>query len=135
MKLYPEYIAGWILPSEGDIVNMEIPESMVFDGIGLFDLRYFNNNKPEIPVVCEVAFKVKRDKNVLELASQTKIHGYINGEMLTRSEYVKTIKGFPIIRINKGGTAIVSAMNVDKSITDPIAGRLFINMINELVNK
>ena len=135
MKLYPEYIAGWIVPTEGDIVNMEIPESMVFDGIGMFDLRYFNNNKPEIPVVCEVAFKVKRDRNVLELANQTKIHGYINGEMLTRSEYVKTIKGFPIIQINKGGTAILSAMSVNKSITDPIAGRLFINMINELMNK
>jgi hypothetical protein len=134
MKLYPEYITGWIVPTEGDIVNMEVPESAVFDGIGLFDLRYFNNNKSEVPTVCNAAFKVKRSPDVVELANQTKIHGYINGEMLARSEYVKTIKGFPIIRINKGGSAIISTMSLEKSLSDPIAGRLFINMINALIN-
>ncbi|MBM3414535.1 MAG: glycoside hydrolase family 2 [Bacteroidetes bacterium] len=135
MNLYPEYINGWIVPTEGDIVNMEIPESKVFDGIGLFDVRCFNNNKPEIPTVCEVAFKLKRDKNVIEIANQTKIHGYINGAMLARSDYVKTIKGFPIFRINKGGSALISGMRTEKATTDPIAGRLLVNMINELLNR
>ncbi|MHC1705710.1 MAG: glycoside hydrolase family 2 protein [Tenuifilaceae bacterium] len=134
MKLFPEYITGWIVPTEGEIANMEIPESAVFDGIGLLDLRYFNNNKTEIPTVCEVAFRVNRDKNVVELANQTKIHGYIVGEMLERSDFVKSIKGFPIIRINKGGSAIISGMRHEKSITDPIAGRLLVNMINALLN-
>nr|WP_315146426.1 glycoside hydrolase family 2 TIM barrel-domain containing protein [uncultured Flavobacterium sp.] len=132
-KLYPEVITGWIVPSEGDIVNMETPESAVFDGIGLFDVRYFNNNKTEIPTVCNAAFKINREPNVIELANQTKIHGYINGEMMERSTYVKTIKGFPILRINKGGAAIISTMNIEKSITDPIAGRLLTNMINDLL--
>lgn len=132
-KIYPEYITGFIVPSEGDIVNMEAPESSVFDGIGLFDLRYFNNNKTEVPTVCNAAFKINRSKEVIELANQTKIHGYINGEMIERSEYVKTIKGFPILRINKGGSSIISAMNLEKSVTDPVAGRLFTNMINELL--
>jgi beta-galactosidase len=132
-KIYPEYITGFIVPTEGDIVNMEAPESSVFDGIGLFDIRYFNNNKTEVPTVCNAAFKINRSKEVIELANQTKIHGYINGEMKERSEYVKTIKGFPILRINKGGSSIISTMNLEKSVTDPIAGRLFTNMINELL--
>lgn len=133
-KLYPEFITDWIIPTEGDIVNMEMPESPVFEGIGLFDIRYFNNNKTDIPTVCNMAFKINRNPNVLELANQTKIHGYIIGEMMERSEYVKTIKGFSIIRINKGGSAIVSGMNLEKATTDPIAGRLFVNMINSLIN-
>lgn len=133
-KLYPEYITGWIVPTEGDIVNMEVPESPVFDGIGYFDIRYFNNNKSEIPTVCKMAFKINRSPEVLELANQTKIHGYILGEMMERSEYVKTIKGFSILRINKGGSAMISGMQLEKATTDPIAGRLLVNMINDLVN-
>lgn len=133
-KLYPEYITGWIVPTEGDIVNMEIPESPVFNGIGLFDVRYFNNNKPEIPTVCRTAFTVNRHPNVQELANQTKIHGYINGEMQERSDYVKSIKGFSILRINHGGSVIVSGMNLEKATTDPIAGRLLVNMVNDLLN-
>lgn len=133
-KLYPEYITGWIIPTEGDIVNMEMPESRVFDGIGLFDIRYFNNNKTDIPTVCNAAFKVNRHANVVELANHIKIHGYINGEMPQRSDYVKSIKGFPIIRINNGGSAIVSGMQLEKATTDPIAGRLLVNMINDLLN-
>ena len=133
-KIYPEYITGWILPSEGDIVNMEKPESPVFDGIGYFDIRYFNNNKTEIPTVCNAAFKINRSPNLVELANQTKIHGYINGEMIERSDYVKTIKGFSIFKINKGGSAMVSGMKLEKATTDPIAGRLLTNMINDLIN-
>jgi hypothetical protein len=133
-KLYPEYITGWIVPTEGDIVNMEMPESPVFDGVGLFDIRYFNNNKSDIPTVCNMAFTVNRNPNVVELANHIKIHGYINGEMQQRSDYVKSIKGYSILRINKGGSAIVSGMLLEKATIDPIAGRLLVNMVNDLLN-
>lgn len=131
MKLYPEYINGYIIPTEGDIVNMEIPESPVFDGIDLLELRYFNNNKREVPTVCYSAMKVSRHPNVIELANQTKIHGYINGEMEQRSEYVKTIKGFPLLEIKDGkGSVLISTMATDKAATDPIAAKLLSNMIS-----
>ncbi len=132
-KLYPEYINGHIIPTEGDIVNMETPESPVFDNIGLLELRYFNNNKREIPIVCHAAMKVIRNANVIELANQTKIHGYINGEMDARSEYVKTIKGFTLLEIKDGGTALVSTMSLEKATTDPVAARLLSNLIENIV--
>ena len=113
---------------------MEIPESNVFDNIGLFDLRYFNNNKNDIPKACEIVYQVKRDPNVVELANQIKIHSYIDGEMLQRSKFLNKIKGYSILRINKGGSIIISGMHTDKSTTDPIAGRLIVNMINDLIN-
>jgi len=130
-KIFPEYINGFMIPAEGDIVNMEIPESPVFDGIGLLELRYFNNNERTIPTVCHSALKINRNPNVTELANQTKIHGYINGTMDQRSEYIKTIKGFPLIEIKDNqGVALISTMAVDKAATDPVAGKLMANMIN-----
>ncbi|MDD4922360.1 MAG: glycoside hydrolase family 2 TIM barrel-domain containing protein [Bacteroidales bacterium] len=132
--VFPEYITGWIVPTEGDIVNMEVPESPVFDGIGLMDLRYFNNGIREMPVVCHAAYSVQRNVNVLELANQTKIHGYINGSMSERSDYVKTIKGFPLLQVSHNkGVAILSEMSTEKAMTDPVAGKLLTNMINELM--
>jgi beta-galactosidase len=49
-----------------------------------------------------------------------------------RAAYMENIKGFPIIRINDGGTLLVSTMALEKAVTDPIAGRLLFNMINSL---
>jgi hypothetical protein len=129
--IFPEYITGSITPTEGDIVNMEVPESAVFDGIDLLELRYFNNGKREIPTVCHSALQINRHQNVEELANQTKIHGYINGDMTTRMEYVKKIKGFPVVKISEGkGQMLISGMAHEKSATDPIAARLLANLLN-----
>jgi len=133
-QIYPEYITGSMIPTEGDIANMEIPESPVFNGIDLLELRYFNNNKREVPTICNSVLKINRNINVEELANQTKIHGYINGDMEQRSEYVKTIKGFPLLNIHDGnGTMTVSTMAVEKSTTDPVAGKLLTNIIGCLL--
>lgn len=131
-EIYPEYITGWIIPTEGDIVNMEIPEDPIFDGIDDLELRYFNNNQREVPTVCESALKVNRNEHLIELANQTKIHGYIDGTMEKRRERVLEMKGFPLLKIIDKGEVLVSTMAVEKAITDPIAGRLLVNMINEL---
>ncbi|WP_321335417.1 glycoside hydrolase family 2 TIM barrel-domain containing protein [uncultured Bacteroides sp.] len=132
-QIYPEYIIGWIRPTEGDIVNLEMPESPVFDGIDLLELRYFNDNQREVPTVCDAALQINRNEKILELANQTKIHGYINGDMEARSKYMKTIKGFTILQIQDKGEAIVSTMLTEKATTDPIAGKLLVNMIDELL--
>lgn len=130
--IYPEYITGWFIPEEGDISNMEIAESPVFDGIEPLELRYFNNNKREVPTVCHLAFQINRNEHVIPLASHMKIHGYINGDMPERQKYVESIKGFTILQINDKGTAIISSMAVEKSLTDPIAGKLLSNLIKAL---
>jgi hypothetical protein len=112
---------------------MDIPESPVFNGIELMDLRYFNNNKREIPVVCNMALKVSRNPNVELLAKHIKIHGYINGEMDARAKYMETIQGATIMKIKNNGAAIVSTMALEKGATDPVAGKLLVNMLNDLL--
>lgn len=130
--MYPEYITGWIIPTEGDIVNLEIPESPVFDAIEWMDLRYFNNDRREVPTVCHASLKVNRSPELEELTSQSKIHGYIDGDMDERSEYVKTIRGTTIVKINDKGTLLLSTMSLEKATTDPVAGRLLSNMLSSL---
>ncbi len=58
-NIYPEYITNWIIPTEGDIVNMERNDASVFDEIDVLELRYFNNNKREIPLACNATLKSK----------------------------------------------------------------------------
>ena len=41
-NIYPEYITNWIIPTEGDIVNMERNDASVFDEIDVLELRYFS---------------------------------------------------------------------------------------------
>lgn len=133
-EIYPEYITGWFIPTEGDIVNMEIPESPVFAGIEPLELRYFNDNKPEVPTVCAVALQTTRNEHVIPLASHMKIHGYINGDMQQRQKYVESIKGFTVLEINDNGTALISTMANEKALTDPIAGKLLSNMVKLLLS-
>jgi hypothetical protein len=147
-RLYPEYISGYHTPTEGDIVNMEIPESPVFNGIDYLELRYFNNNQRQIPTVCDASFTVNRSPEVIELANQTKIHAYLDGDLETRTKKIAAIKGFPLLEIlphpavsktksAKGnatpaqqGKLLLSSMLVDKAGTDPVAARLLYNMVD-----
>jgi hypothetical protein len=43
---------------------------------------------------------------------------------------MKTIKGFPLLEIKDGkGAVLISTMATDKASTDPVAARLWTNMI------
>ncbi|MBS1605087.1 MAG: glycoside hydrolase family 2, partial [Bacteroidetes bacterium] len=131
-QLYPQNIRGWIIPTEGEIANMEVPESPVFNGIEPLDLRYFNDNRREMPSVCHAALQLQPGPHTQALATQQKIHGYVEGDMEKRAAFMEKIKGFPIVKIDDGGTLLVSTMATDKASTDPIAGRLLYNMIRTL---
>lgn len=134
-KIYPEHITGWIIPTEGDIVVMERDDAPVFDGIGVLDLRYFNNNKREIPLACNATLKANRNENVTELAGQMKIHAYIDGgKPEDRIEKIESMRGLTLLQIKDGkGTATVSTLCTEKAGTDPIAGKVLVNMINGLL--
>ncbi|HTI07257.1 MAG TPA: glycoside hydrolase family 2 TIM barrel-domain containing protein [Puia sp.] len=131
-KLYPEYIRGVLTTTEGDIVNMEIPESSLFGDIDELELRYFNNHQRQLPSVCKTALKINRDDHVEALASYLKVHGYLNGDMQQRVSYMETVKGFTLVRIRDKGEVLLSTMSLEKAVTDPVAGKLLTNMLEEL---
>lgn len=135
--LFPEYITGWILPTEGDIVVMERAEDRVFDSLGTLDLRYFNNGRREMPRACNATLKAVRHANVTELASQMKIHGYIDdGAAADRIAKVESMRGLTLLRIAGGeGRALVSTLCTEKAAGDPIAGRLLVNLLDDLARE
>jgi beta-galactosidase len=126
--VYPEYIRG-LLEWKGEIMNMEIPESPVFDGLEPMDLRYFSDNRREPPVVCAGAFQVVRRPGLSAPASFTRVHGYLQGDMGQREGALEKLRGFPLVRIDDKGVVILSQVMVEKAATDPVAGRLLTNMI------
>lgn len=133
-SLYPEYITGWILPSEGDIVVMEREEDAAFDGLEPLDLRYFNDGRRAMPKACNATLKAVRHSNVTELASQMKIHGYIDGGTPEdRIAKVESLRGLTLLRIADGaGRTLISTLCTEKSMTDPVAGRLLVNLLTDL---
>lgn len=134
-KVYPEYIEGWIIPTEGDIVVMERDDAPVFDGLDVLDLRYFNNNRREIPLACTATLKAARTEAVTELAGQMKIHAYIDGgKPEDRIQRIESMRGLTLLQIADGkGKALISTMCTEKADTDPVAGHLLVNMLVELL--
>lgn len=68
-----------------------------------------------------------------ELASQMKIHAYIDGgKAEDRIKRIESMRGLTLLQIAEGkGKAMVSTMCTEKALTDPIAGHLLVNIINE----
>lgn len=131
-QLFPDYIRGWIEPTEGDITYMEREDEAVFDGIEPLELRYFNNNKREIPKACNTALQINRNGQVTELGGQMKIHAYIDGgKPELRIKRIDSMRGFTLVRVKDGaGSALISTMCTEKAGTDPVAARLLINLLN-----
>jgi beta-galactosidase len=96
------------------------------------EIRYFNNNKREIPAAVTGAFRINRNPSVEALASFTKIHGYLSGQIEQRMATLDKIKGFPIVKIKDTGNIILSAVLFEKATTDPVPAKLLINMLNNL---
>lgn len=134
-KIYPKYIAGWIIPTEGDIVFMERNDAPVFEDIDVLELRYFNNNKREMPTACNATLIVNRNENVIELAGQMKIHAYLDEKSVQeRVNRIGAMRGFTLLEIKEGkGEAMVSTICTEKATTDPVAGKLLVNMINKTI--
>lgn len=130
-SVFPAQIRG-LIKEKGEIMTMEIPESIVFNDIEPLETRYFNNNKRESPAVISGAYQVNRNSGIESLATFSKVHGYLEGDIYERTKKLDEIKGFPIVKIKVKGTAILSEVLLTKGNTDPVAGKLFINMLEDL---
>lgn len=132
VSLFPGQVRD-VFKENGEIVSIEVPESPVFDGIEPLDTRYFNNNKRENPIVIRNSYKISRGTDIELLASFLKIHGYLEGNIRERTKKMDGMRGFPIVKIKNNGTAILSEIMFEKATTDPIAGKLLVNMIHDLL--
>jgi len=133
--IYPKLIRG-LIKEDAEIISMDVPESPVFKGIEPMDLRYFNNNTRENPLVAKSAYQINREPQIEALAVFTKVHGYLEGSIEKRMKTLDSIRGYPIVKVrDKKGEAIFSEVLLQKATTDPVAGKLLTNLISALINK
>ncbi|MCF8362920.1 MAG: hypothetical protein K9G70_09895, partial [Prolixibacteraceae bacterium] len=125
MEIFPDYVSGY-LDKTLETAHIDIPESEVFNGLEYMDLRYFNNNKLEKPLVYNGLMQVYKKSSVKSLVSGCE-HRY--ARKADRRSEMLTMKGFPVISIDDGGRVILSEMLTSKGIHDPVAGKLLMNMI------
>jgi len=127
-EIFPGFISGYI-EKPNETAQIDIPESSVFDGLAHMDLRYFNNNKPEKPMVFNGLIQVHKKSEITSLSAACE-HRY--ARIQDRRKEMLTMKGFPIISFENGGKVILSEMMTDKGLFDPVAAKLLVNMLGNL---
>jgi type IV secretory pathway protease TraF len=108
---------------------MLIPESPAFVGLEPLDLAWFEMGERRIPRACQGVYQVEAQRDDTSmLAEVIDIHGYLK----TPADLAK-YRGTPLVQLNDGrGRIIASEMMLLEAQTDPIAGRLFGNIIEAL---
>lgn len=128
-QILPGYVSGYV-DKPNETAQIDIPESTVFNGLEHFDLRYFNNNKAEKPLVFNGLIQVHKKPEVESLSAACE-HRY--ARIKDRRKEMLTMKGFPIISVTDNGKFIMSEIMTGKGLHDPIAAKLFVNMMHTLV--
>jgi hypothetical protein len=127
-SLFPDQVKAF-RTCPGEIVSMHIPESPVFDGLEPLDLAWFELGGGRIPRACRGVYHVESQRaDTSMLAEVIDIHGYLK----TPADLAK-YRGTPLVQLNDGkGTLIASEMMLFEAQQDPIAARLFANLIKTL---
>ena len=127
-SLLPEYVES-VLEEQGQIVNMRVPESRVFDGLGPGDLRWWNVESGKTPHACRRCFRTKDAENLNVLATYLQVHWYMSNP---RAQ-LGGISGSPLFEVVLGkGRLLVSEMAIEAAAADPMAARLLVNMLADL---
>lgn len=130
LKFLPEHIKSHRL-TQGEIVNMVIPESPIFDGLEPLDLAWFEQGQRKTPIACTGTWEVNRENSEASpIAHQCDFHTDILFGPEIQKPFFK-VAGAPIVEITLGkGKVLASEMTLSPQDKDPIAGRLLRNMIS-----
>ena len=124
-KLFPDLVKSFRPLPAGEIATMRVPESPVFDGIEVMDLRWFDTGDRNTPIVTRGDFRLAESPQIEVLAKYTPTHAYLFTQKL-RDE----IEGSVIFTIRQGrGQVWVTQLAHDTGVRDPIAARVLRNLI------
>ena len=132
LSLLPEKMES-ILDKPGRIVNMHIPESKAFIDINPLELSWWQPSHDEYPTVCKRSYRLKTNNPEAKLCTFIEVHSYLGGD---RGAQLNKMSGSPLVEFTVGnGKIIASEMDVNVGYSDPIAGKLLMNLIDMLLNK
>ncbi len=116
---------------KGRVVNMHIPEHGCFDEIEPLELAWWQQEGRERPRACRRSFRLKSTDNIAALCNYLRPHTDIGNN---KEAYLKEMSGIPLMEIKeKKGRLIASEMETNEGDKDPIAAKLLLNLINELL--
>jgi beta-galactosidase len=122
-KLFPTMVRKY-RPKDLEVATMRVPEHPIFDGIDFLDLRWFNLGDHVAPWAVRGNWLLVPGTNAEVLARASAPHAY------PQKKDMPDIEGAVILRIPFGkGEVIASQLAHEAGTTDPIAGRLWRNLI------
>jgi hypothetical protein len=136
--IHPQEQAGSVFPEQvlsyrdqdGEVVTMLVPESPVFDGVEIGDLAWMGGpSVRRVPVSSLGGYHVAwKNAALTVLAEEMKAHGYLKDPADKLKSWVA-----PLVLIHrKGGVPVIlSEMSVEAALTDPLALRLWANLVSE----
>lgn len=128
--LYYDMIAS-VYDRKGRVVNMHVPEHGCFNEIAPMELAWWQQEGRERPRACKRSFRLKSTENVTALCTYLRPH---TGLGSNKEAYLKEMSGIPLMEIKeKKGRLIASEMETNEGDKDPIAAKLLLNLIGELL--
>ena len=125
--LLPEVVRSF-RSGDGEVVNIRVPESPVFEGIDVLDLRWFDRGYRSTPIATHGSFLLTENAAVTVLANYVPTHAYL------RAEQKKEQDGAVIFVYRHGkGMICVTQMAHELGVRDPIAARVLRNLLDSLV--
>jgi len=126
--VFPDQILNY-RKQDGEVVTMHVAESPVFNGIEVGDLAWMGGPTVErVPVSSFGGYHVNwKHPSLTVLAEEMRAHGYLKTPKDKLKYWVA-----PLVQIQAEGSApvILSEMSVDVALTDPIALRLWANLLS-----
>ncbi|WP_168442037.1 glycosyl hydrolase 2 galactose-binding domain-containing protein [Pontiella desulfatans] len=126
-ELFPKHISNY-RKQDGEVVTMLVAESPVFDGIQVGDLAWMGGpNVARVPVSSFGGYHVDwKNPSLTVLAEEMRAHGYLQNPSDKLKSWVT-----PLVQIRSDGTApvLLSEMSAEAALTDPIALRLWANVL------
>ena len=128
--LYYDQIES-VYERKGRVVNMHVPEHGAFDDIAPLELAWWQQEESELPRACRRSFRFKENVDFTALSTYLRPH---TGLGSNPKEYLKEMSGIPLLEIKQQkGRLIASEMETNVGDKDPIAAKLLINLIQDLL--
>ncbi len=128
MTMFPQAILNY-RPQDGEVVTMRVTESSVFDGIQIGDLAWMGGPSVQtIPFSATGGYRVEwKHPSLSVLAESMKEHGYLQKPTDKLKHWMT-----PLVEIHEDGSTpvILSEMSVENAQGDPIALRLWANLLS-----
>ncbi|KAA3638228.1 MAG: hypothetical protein DWQ02_05425, partial [Bacteroidetes bacterium] len=121
-----------IYERKGRIVHMKVPEHPVFEEIAPFDLAWWQQEGRERPRACRRSYRFKKTEGITPLCTYLRPHVYISKP----EEELPEMNGIPLAEISlNGGKLIASELELNSGVNDPVAAKVFVNILAYLLQE